>query len=152
MKWTIYELIKKERRENELDEMVDITPFLENTDIIRSTPIRVQGYFDIYDNEEFVFDLHITGSIFMSCALTLKEVEYPIDIETQEVFTTFKDDDTNFIEGITIDLLPVVWSNILLDKPMRVISEGAYDEVSFETEEFEPEHTNAFANLKKNNK
>ena len=82
----------------------------------------------------------------------MKEVEYPLDIETEEVFTTYQDDETLQIEGITIDLLPIIWSNIILDKPMRVVSEGAYDEVDFENTTFEEETDNAFADLKKYSK
>lgn len=152
MKWTIYELIKLERYNNQIDTTVDITPFLPGIDIIKATPIRVVGEFHVYDKEEFVFDLQITGTLTMPCAITLKEVEYPVDIDTEEVFRTVRDDDSIFIDGITIDLLPIIWSNIILDKPMRVISEGAYDEVDFEPVTFEDEPTNAFADLKKYNK
>jgi uncharacterized protein len=154
MKWTIYELMKLERQDNELDYTIDISEFLPNTDIISASPFHVTGEFTIYDKEEFVFDLDIRGTLILPCAITLKEVEYPIDIEVEEVFTTFKDDETIFIEGITIDLLPIIWSNILLEKPMRVVSEGAYDEVDFENTSFEDEDevNNAFANLKKYSK
>ena len=149
MKWTTYELIKLENLDNELDFTVDITEFLEGTDIIRATPIHVTGTFEIYEQEEFLFDLHITGTLTLPCAITLKDVEYPLDIETEEVFTTYQDDETIRIEGITIDLLPIIWSNIILDKPMRIVSEGAYDEVDFENTSFEEETINAFADLKK---
>ena len=152
MKWTTYELIKLEHQDNEFDFTVDITPFLDKTDIIRATPIRVVGGFDIYNQEEFVFDLHITGTLILPCAITLKEVEYPLDLEVEEVFTPYQDDETNQIEGITIDLLPIIWSNILLDKPMRVVSEGAYDEVDFENTTFEDDTESAFADLKKYSK
>ncbi len=127
MKWTIKELIKLERWNNKIDETVDITPFLSGTDIIRASKIKVTGTFEIFDQEEFVFDLHIQGNLILPCARTLVEVEYPIDLEIEEVFTTFQDEETNYIEGITIDLLPVIWSNILLDKPMRIVSDDAKD-------------------------
>jgi uncharacterized protein len=127
MKWTIKELIKLERWNNNIDETVDITPFLSGTDIIRASKIKVTGSFEIFDQEEFVFDLHIQGKLVLPCARTLVEVEYPIDLKIEEVFTTFQDEETNYIEGITIDLLPVIWSNILLDKPMRIVSPDAED-------------------------
>jgi uncharacterized protein len=148
MKWTIHELIKLERQDNEIHGTIDIGPYLEGTDILRASPIQVDGSFAIYDQEEFVFDLHIRGTLILACAVTLDEVEYPIDIETEEVFTTFQDDDTIRIEGITIDLSPIIWSNILLDKPMRVVRDGAYDDVDFENTTFEDDVNDAFADLK----
>ncbi len=114
------------------------------------SPVEVVGDFEIYDNEEFVFYLDIKCTLVLPCAVSLDEVEYLIDLSVEEVFTEHKSDDSNIIEGITIDLLPIIWSNILLEKPMRVLSPNAYDKVDFENTEFdEDELENAFANLKK---
>jgi uncharacterized protein len=97
-----------------------------------------------------VFYLDIKCTLVLPCAVSLDEVEYLIDLSVEEVFTEHKSDDSNIIEGITIDLLPIIWSNILLEKPMRVLSENAYEKVNFENTEFEEEELeNAFANLKK---
>jgi hypothetical protein len=38
-----------------------------------------------------------------------------------------------------------------LEKPMRVVSENAYDEVDYENTEFEEESENVFADLKNYN-
>ncbi len=148
MKWTIHELIRKEKVNHEIDEVVSVEEFTHKTDIIEISPVHVTGEYEIYDHEEFVFYLDIDCTLTLPCAVTLKPVEYLMHIETEETFTTFKDEDSHHIEGITIDLLPIIWSNILLEMPMRVVSEGAYDEVSFDDDQFEEETTNAFADLK----
>ena len=148
MKWTIHELIKNAKSNNEFDELVSVESFIGTKDIIAITPVHVVGDYEVYDNQEFVFYLDIDCVLTLPCAITLKPVEYPMHIEVEEVFTTFKDDDSHHIEGITIDLLPIIWSNILLEMPMRVVSEGAYDEVSFENDELTDETTNVFADLK----
>lgn len=152
MKWTIHELIKLEHVNNEIDEIVDLNGYIEGTDIVAISPVHVQGDFEVYDNEEFVFYLDIDCTLTLECAITLKEVSYPMSLSVEESFTTFRNDDSQLIEGITIDLLPIIWSNILLEKPMRVVSEGAYDEVDFGNTEFTDEPDNAFADLKKHNK
>lgn len=151
MKWTTHELIKLVNVNNEINETVDLSSFIENTDIIRISPVEVTGDFEVYDAEEFAFYLDIKCTLILPCAITLDEVEYEVDLSVEEIFTTYKDDETNTIDGITIDLLPIIWSNILLDKPMRVISENAYDKVDFENTEFEDddEPNNVFASLKK---
>ena len=151
MKWTTHELIKLENVNNEINETVDLSEYIENTDIIKISPVKVTGDFEIYDSEEFSFGLDIRCTLTLPCAITLDEVEYEVDLTVEEVFTTYKDDESNTIDGITIDLLPIIWSNILLDKPMRVVSENAHDKVDFENTEFEEEETttNVFASLKK---
>lgn len=150
MKWTTHELIKLENIDNEINETIDITELIDNTDIIKISPVEVTGDFEIYDSEEFAFYLDIKCTLILPCALTLEEVEYNVDLSVEEVFTTNKDDESNNIDGITIDLLPIIWSNILLDKPMRVVSKDAYDNIDFENTEFEEEETtNVFASLKK---
>ncbi len=149
MKWTTHELIKQETINNKIDEIIDLSEYIDQTDVIRISPVKVTGDFETYDREEFVFYLDIKCTLILPCALTLKEVEYEIDIETEEVFTFTESEDSNIIEGITIDLLPIIWSNIILEKPMRVLSENAYDEIDFQNQDFEvDEKKNAFASLK----
>ena len=88
--------------------------------------------------------------ITMECAITLKEVEVDLDFEVEDTFSTYEDENNYSIEGITIDLLPIIWSNILLEKPMRVLSEDAYENFDLGNTEFEDEEDtqNAFAKLK----
>lgn len=149
MKWTTHELIKLENTNNEIDEIIDLSNRISETDIIKISPIKVTGDFEVYDQEEFVFYLTIKCNLMLPCAITLKEVPYEMEIETEEVFTFKQNEDSHIIDGITVDLLPIIWSNILLEKPMRVVSENAYDEVDFENQEFEIDETkNAFASLK----
>ena len=54
------------------------------------------------------------------------------------------------LDGITIDLLPIIWSNIVLEKPMRILSENAYDNFSENNIELEADENekNAFSKLK----
>ena len=61
-----------------------------------------------------------------------------------------KNEDFHIIEGITVDLLPIIWSNIVLEKPMRVLSENAYDDFSENNIELEADENekNAFSKLK----
>ena len=86
----------------------------------------------------------------LTCAITLQEVDYEIDISVEETLSTVKNEDFHIIEGITVDLLPIIWSNIVLEKPMRVLSENAYDDFSENNIELEADENeeNAFSKLK----
>jgi len=150
MKWTIQELVKLENINNKYEGTIDFSSKIEGTDIVGITPVQVAGEFEIYDNSEFVFFSDIKCEIVMECALTLKEVIVPLEFSVEDTFSTYEDENNFTIEGITIDLLPIIWSNILLEKPMRVLSENAYDKVDFGNTDFEEDELdNAFADLKK---
>ena len=81
----------------------------------------------------------------LACALTLDDVEYPFEYDSIEVFVLDADlydeaEDEYLVTGTTVELAPVIWQNILLQKPLRVVKEGAYEEmkkkgIEFETEE-----------------
>jgi uncharacterized protein len=150
MKWTIQELVKLANIDNTYNEIIDFSDKIDKTDIVKITPVIVKGDFEIYDGEEFIFYSSVKCKITMECAITLKEVEVDLDFEVEDTFSTYEDENNYSIEGITIDLLPIIWSNILLEKPMRVLSEDAYENFDLGNTEFEDEEDtqNAFAKLK----
>lgn len=149
MKWTIHELIKKQSTNNKFKAIIDFSEDIKNTDILAITDVEVQGDYEVFDSTEFVFYIDIKCTLTLECAITLKEVPYEIDIQVEEVFSIDEDEESNTIEGITIDLLPIIWSNIILEMPMRVVSENAYDNFELENTEFDDDEIdNAFSNLK----
>jgi uncharacterized protein len=156
LKWTIHELIKKANNENFIQAKLDLRPYLskEFEDLIDILETEVSGEYEYFQSEEmFSFDLDIKTTLIMLCSITLREIKVPLNFHSQINFSLcFIDDDTHVIEGITIDLKPYIFSEILVEKPMRVISEDAYevyhDEVTELTDE-EKESSNPFAKLKK---
>lgn len=148
MKWTIHELVKQEVIDNTYQDVIDFSGNVAGSDIIRISPVEISGDFEIYDNKEFVFYSDIKCEVVMACALTLKEVIVPLEFSVEDTFSTFEDENNYVIDGITIDLLPIIWSNILLEKPMRVTSPNAYDEFTYENTVLDEKPQNAFANLK----
>ena len=99
---------------------------LKNTDIRRILPVKVEGY--IFNNEE-EYELYITikGTMILPCARTLKDVEYPFSSEIDEIIG---ENDANSLEinQNRLDILPIVWQNILVDVPLRVLAPDASDE------------------------
>ena len=149
MKWTIHELIKKQATTNKFKAIIDFNEDIKDTDILAITPVEVSGDYEVFDNSEFVFYIDIKCTLTLECAITLKEVPYEIDLQVEEVFSIDEDEESNTIEGITIDLLPIIWSNIILEMPMRVVSENAYDDFELDNTELDDDEIeNAFSNLK----
>ncbi len=149
MKWTIHELIKKQATNNKFEAVLDFSNEIANTDILAITKVNVKGDYEVFDSSEFVFNIDIRCTLTLECAISLKEVPFEIDIQVEEVFSLEEDEETTTIEGITIDLLPIIWSNIILEMPMRVVSENAYDNFELDNTEFDDDEIeNAFSNLK----
>lgn len=132
LKWTIHELIKKSKSENTLDFTLDLRRFITEDlkDLVDISETSVIGDY-VYDDVEDIFDfqLHIKTRLTMLCALTLKEVPVDLDFDTHLSFSMeYIDDDTHVLEGITLELDQYIFSEILVEKPMKVYSKGALEE------------------------
>jgi len=154
MKWTIPELKKLRTTANKFAYTAIFDAFLrDDDDILAVSPAEIAGSFQVLrDPERFIFMVNVNVTLVMACAITLEDVEVPLSFETTLVFgTELVDDDVLPIDGITIDLDLAIWGEILVEKPMRVVSENAYDgysETKATIEADEPETANPFAKLK----
>ncbi len=127
MKWSTEQLLKREHDGLEFTDTVDYSDVLSGKDdILAISPAKIEGRFS-YDDPDFVFDLSINVTLTMACSKTLKPVEVPLTVDVQEVFSHFVGEDTRLIEQNTVDLYPIVWSNIYLEKPLKVVHPDAKD-------------------------
>ncbi len=155
MKWSINELNKFRLTNNTFDYVSDFHSFITDDliDLIDISDVSVSGSFQVLEAfEQYLFDVKIQCTLTLACAISLKPVEVPMDFETTLSFaTSLIDDSVYLIEGNTVDLDPVVWANILIEKPMRVVASDAYDEYSEELvtlDEEEKMNQNPFGKLK----
>jgi len=136
MKFTVDELKKKFHQDPTFETTVDVSDFLpEDEDILSVSSAAIKGEIDIENEEYYHFDLEIKATLTVACARTLKPVELELDFTVVETFSREEKDEYRQIEGITIDLLPVIWSNIYLEKPMRVIHPDHVDDDRFPSSE-----------------
>lgn len=156
MKWSLPELRKLIHTNNEFRYVADFQGNLDGSiiDLLDISPVNVSGSFQIMEAEDqFIFLVDVECTLTMPCAITLEEVAVPMHFETELVFGHDPEDDNmHLIEGNTIDLDPYVFSEILIEKPMRVVSEHAYENYNEEIvtlDEDEKTASNPFAKLKK---
>ena len=74
-------------------------------------------------NQEYQLDLNIKGEMILPCSLTLEPVNYPFDIKIDENLDEFIENTKKAQK--TIDILPIIWENILMEIPMKVVSPNA---------------------------
>lgn len=99
---------------------------LKDTDIVRLEDIKVKGKVDRIESSTYKIDINITGNMVLLCARSLEEVDYPINIfVNKNISEEANDDEIILITQNMLDLRSIVWENIVLEVPLRVIKEGA---------------------------
>ena len=136
MKWQIAKLIKEAAKEIHINEEADFTDAAkQNPDIRKLSNILVTGKGFFYPTTRtMTFDLTIKGQMTLSCALTLDDVSYPFEATLNPTFIwdAEKYDETSedYLVKDTIDLAPIIWQEIFIQIPLRVVKEGAYEELA----------------------
>lgn len=107
-------------------ELTILPEYLVGTDIKSITPVKVSGY--VYNNdEELSLEIVASGTMILTCARTLKDVEYPFNIEINEIIGENEDNSLEIVQN-SLDIFPIVWQNILVDVPLRVLHPDAKEE------------------------
>lgn len=86
-----------------------------------------QGHLDMKNHQLYV-DFQVKGEMILPCAVSLEDVDYPFEIESTAIFAFYKpqdDEDVIEVKKGTVDLTPVVFQEIMMDVPMRVVKDGA---------------------------
>ena len=117
-----------------IDESIDIdTTYsfskeeLEGTDIIELNNVSINGEITKDAIDDFTIYLSISGTMVLPCSLTLKPVDYPFNINIngnlQEMLDEINENSKKIVNSI--DILPIIWENILMEIPSKVTSEEA---------------------------
>lgn len=120
------------RLKNNLQEYIEIDEsctfdedFLNQTSLLGLKATTVTGQITKNSLEELEIFLNIKGTMIIPCAVSLKEVEYPFDIEVNgnlEKIMQETDENDKKINN-NIDILPIICENILMEIPIKVVSE-----------------------------
>ena len=124
-------IIDLTRLRNKIDSILDIDfnysfseEELKNTDIKKLDNVKVKGYIRRNSLDEFEININIIGTMVLTCAITLKDVNYDFNIEIDDILDRILEENDKKIQN-TIDIFPIIWENILLEVPMKVVSEDA---------------------------
>jgi uncharacterized protein len=120
------------RSVNELNYSDTITidkSMYENTDIRNLSDAKVNAHIKRVTDSSYNMSLIIDGVMTLPCSVTLKDVLYPFHIETE---VKISNDDENLEEYVkiiqnSIDILPIIWQNIALEIPLKVVSDDVSD-------------------------
>jgi len=100
---------------------------LAGTDVSELNDLHVEGEISLNAIDEIYLSLQATGTMIIPCAITLKPVSVPFDIiiegDLSEIHEQTEENEENYANSL--DILPIIWENILMEIPMRVVSPDA---------------------------
>ena len=98
---------------------------LSGTDVTELNDVLIEGEITLNALQEIYLSLEVSGTMIIPCAITLKPVEYPFNIVIEGDLSEIHEDGQENSEKCinSIDILPIIWENILMEIPMRVVSE-----------------------------
>ena len=128
MKWSLQQLLKINKFPYHFEETLDLSAEIENVeDISEIGPVNITGSINRLDDETYQFIYKVSVKLVLQCALTLDPVDYLFEEDYDEIYSTTPNDEYILIEKNTIDTYQMVWSNIIIDKPINVTRPDAYE-------------------------
>ncbi len=108
-----------------IDDIINIDKnMLKNTDIKDISDINVNGVISL-NGDDLQIDINIKCTLTLICSISLKEVKYDINTNINEIINycnESKNEENVKIINNTIDLIPIIWQNIILEVPLKVVS------------------------------
>lgn len=120
--------LKNESKEKiEFDENLEYTSDdLKNTSIKRLENVNAKGSISRVSDDVYHLELTIQGNMVLVCARSLEEVNYPINIFIDKnVSENVIPDEKQIFFQNSLDIFGIVWENIVLEVPLRVVNEDA---------------------------
>lgn len=102
---------------------------IKSVDLLDLKDVTLRGNIWKDTLDEFILELDVTGTMVLPCAITLKPVFQPFHTIISGNLLDLLEEIGTFDKKIenTIDILPIIWENILMEIPMRVVSPDAQD-------------------------
>lgn len=128
MKFDLLDLINNKKTELEINEKIEIPcEYYEKTDIRHLDSVLIKGTIYSIGDDVFNLSLEVSGKMVLPCALTLEDVDYPFTIKIDQNVGNGEDFEKNYkIISNTLDILPILWENIVLEIPSRVVKDDAH--------------------------
>lgn len=98
---------------------------LKSAGIIRLEDVSVHGKAIINYEDEIELNLDLSGKMYLPCAISLEEVEVPFVTKIEEIIG-----ENNINNNFYLDLSDILWENIVLEIPIKVVKEGVHLETS----------------------
>ncbi|MFV0381762.1 MAG: YceD family protein [Breznakia sp.] len=129
MKWSKKEILNTQDDIITFDEIVSFEQavFLKNHHVRDVQDIHISGTLCYNLQSDFATcDFEIQGTMILPCAITNEDVTYPFSTKGSETFAFHKVEDHDAIieaKGDVIELMPIIFQNIMMEVPLKVVKE-----------------------------
>ena len=130
MKWSVSQLRKLTTNPYHFSLELDFSKEAETVEDIQNIGIAlVEGTISRVDDDIFRCVYHLKVDLVLSCSLTLEPVNYSMNFEQEDLigYANENYDDVVEISGNTVDLKAIVWDNIIVNIPIRIVRDDAYE-------------------------
>ena len=93
--------------------------YIKNTPIQKLDNVKVKGRVYYSVTNEVVLEASVDGKMVLLDAIDLEPIDYPIKLEISEVLSE-NDDEKDKNELKTLDIMDILWQNIVLEVPISV--------------------------------
>ena len=102
---------------------------LKNTEIRKLDNLNIKGYINKNVLNRIYIDITVNGQMILPCSVTLKDVPYSFEFNIKGDFDEIIEEIEDFSKKSenSIDIFPIIWENILMEIPMKVVSDDAKD-------------------------
>lgn len=103
--------------------------YLQQAELLELNNVHVVGEISKDAMDDYELSVIVDGVMVLPCAITLKPVNYPFEVEIQgnlQALLSEIDENIKILEN-SIDLLPIIWENILMEIPIRIVSDDISD-------------------------
>ena len=82
--------------------------------------VKVTGQIRINYEDNIELDLNLNGVFIMPCSITFEDVIVPFSLNVEDEIS-----ENTLNDEFYLDLLDILWENIVLEVPFKVVKEGA---------------------------
>ena len=102
---------------------------LKDSKILELNDVKIYGTISKNSLNDYYLDLEISGIMVLPCAVTLKPVNHDFNIKISDNLNELLSEIDKNIKKVEnlLDIFPIVWENILMEVPMRVVSSDVSD-------------------------
>ena len=100
---------------------------LKNTNIIELNNVSISGTM-ISDNlDEYILSVTVDGTMILPDSLTLEPIQHGFNIEIDGNIDDLLEEigETSKKTEFAIDIFPIIWENILMEIPIRIVNENS---------------------------
>ena len=100
---------------------------LKGSGLLKLDNVSINGNITKDSLNNLVINVDIKGTMVLPCSITLKPVDYPFNINVNGNIEDMLEEMGKFDKKIqnTLDILPIIWENILMEIPSKVVSPEA---------------------------